>query len=204
MEQIISQITASQGLSAVAVIALFAILWLIISAFAINDANSEIKSLRSQVNNYMNANTNRFDLLSASHKEINNKYSDAIARGHKTRQDFNERFQNNEQRFQEFAKAVNELCRIKIQATKPTTPTSSKNQFDEYAQKLNESKINKTEYIPTSNKRPKFKLGDKVKTNTGNFVGKVVDRVKDNGKFVYVVENKKESKYYSESTLRHA
>ena len=183
MEQIISQITASQGLSAVATMTLVNLL-LIALLFVSTIANLQrYNVLNNHLIDYMNANTERFDLLSASHKEINNKYSDAIARGHKTRQEINERFEDNEQRFHEFAKAVNDLCMtIKIQETKPTTPTS----------------------VPTSNKQPKFKLGDKAKTNTGNFVGKIVDRVKDNGKFIYVVENKKGAKYYSESTLRHA
>lgn len=77
METIINQITASQGLSAVAVVALGALLFCLILCFFIGGAFDKIEKLQSKVDKLILSNNEQEDtiqLLKSSHSELNKKF----------------------------------------------------------------------------------------------------------------------------------
>lgn len=230
METIINQITASQGLSAVAVLTLFNLLFIIIYAFFIGRLLDRTSALNERIDNSFDLiaeNREQLELLKRSHSELNQsipkiskllhedfshvlgerdkrvseieqELSKAIERGKVTGEKINQRFETLEGVYSEVKGLVN--------ITEPASANiyvEGRN-IKEIGTQFSPDLFEKPKFKKATTKRPKFKAGDKVKTNTGSFYGVVVDSVFKNKKFVYLVSHKSKGsqRWFSETTLR--
>lgn len=204
METIINQITASQGLSAVAVLALFNLLFLIIYAFFIGKAFDRIKDY--EVVLYQNV--EQLELLKKSHSEINQKF---VSTKTNLLDEVSFKLSQRDKKVNEFEKQLLEAIEagkardLKTRIQIENANKRIKDLIDsKKADKVAEAKKELAETLEKKTKQPKFKAGDKVKTNTGSFKGVIVDRIFENKKFLYLVSNKSNGsqRWFSETTLR--
>lgn len=165
METIINQITASQGLSAVAVLVLFNLLFLIFYAFVIGKAFDRIKeqqivSYNIQLNiedlKYsVNNNQEQLELLKNSHSELNQTFvllKNSIAE---------KVVSVNSENTKRVAELEKELAEAIERGQITTKGINLK--FEEYAQRLKNIEIIKTPYIPTNKRISNLKVAQAKK-----------------------------------------